>query len=85
MYNNTVNRIKYLRERGVVIEFPEDRKKTIEPSDLIDIVIVKIPCEETEPYSEVRVKISRTLQLDGGIYININCLILHVLLSTKML
>jgi len=58
-------RIKYLRERGVVIEFPEDRKKTIEPSDLIDIVIVKIPCEETEPYSEVRVKISRTLQLDG--------------------
>ena len=59
-------RIAYLRERGVEIEFPEDRAK-VAPSITASLAaaantrkvsIVKIPCDSKEPMTEVMVPIS---------------------------
>lgn len=55
------DRIQYLRERGVKIEFPEDRNKVTTPIDVDSSIsyvkVVKIPCKITDPYSEIEVPI----------------------------
>jgi CS domain len=52
-------RVQYLRDRGVEIEFPEDREKTIKSTDIgitnNRVCVVKIPCDERKPLEELRI------------------------------
>jgi hypothetical protein len=57
-------RIAWLRDRGIEIELPADRKNKqagTEPipstEETISITIVKIPCNDKEPYSEVKIPV----------------------------
>jgi HSP20 family molecular chaperone IbpA len=66
------DRIRWLRDRGVVIEFPEVRNNikaesssasspsTSKDDGMEEVTLVKIPCELSEPYSEVKVSIPKT-------------------------
>ena len=54
-------RMEWLRKRGVQIELPEDRVS--QPTDMANlkyITVVKIPCNDSEPYSEIKVGIDVT-------------------------
>ena len=72
-------RIAYLRERGVEIEFPEDRAK-VAPSITASLAadantrkvsIVKIPWDSKEPMTEVMVPISDIRNIHGDQLIDI--------------
>ena len=61
-------RIAYLRERGVEIEFPEDRHCSVSSAagasghDTVEIKVVKVikvPCNLAEPLSELQIPVSR--------------------------
>ena len=66
-------RIAYLRERGVEIEFPEDRAKVAPAitaslaaaANTRKVSIVKIPCDSKEPMTEVMVPVSDTSNVHG--------------------
>lgn len=57
-------RIQWLRDRGVIIEIPDEKKSSIssksisastDKTETITISVVKIPCNIAEPYEEVKV------------------------------
>lgn len=62
------DRIAWLKERGVFIEFPEDRLKdngnNNNDEDTKGIVIIKIPCNDTEPYQELIILINEKSGMD---------------------
>ena len=64
------DRIAWLRSRGVQIELAEDRNKKASTSDPIDpnklskVTLVKIPCNDKEPYSEMQIDILKKAQGD---------------------
>lgn len=48
------------RDRGVEIEFPADRKsKNKKPVDTRVVKVVKIPCNDDQPYSEIAVEVEK--------------------------
>ena len=63
LLESSEERIAYLRERGVEIEFPEDRQRG--PPDAaagintVKVKVVKIPCNVAEPLSELQIPVSR--------------------------
>ena len=55
-------RISWLRDRGVLIEFPNEADKAARPKGASTgksrrIYIVKIPCDEREPFKEIEIPI----------------------------
>jgi hypothetical protein len=62
------DRVNWLKERGVVIEFPEDRNKTNDindnNNDTKGIVIIKIPCNDNEPCQELIILINEHSGMD---------------------
>ena len=55
--------ISWLRDRGVLIEFPHEadkagRKKAVSTGKTSKICIVKIPCDEREPFKEIEIPVS---------------------------
>lgn len=57
------DRIAWLRSKGILIELAEDRLKSKEEANKVvtgpcrEILVVKIPCEDTEPYLEMNLSI----------------------------
>ena len=56
-------RISWLRDRGVLIEFPSEAEKAAKPKGSSSgkthkVCIVKIPCDEREPFKEIEISIS---------------------------
>ena len=68
-------RIAYLRERGVEIEFPEDRQKEGTQSQQANseeattttrkVYLVKIPCDDREPLTEIQLPVSDSESKSG--------------------
>ena len=60
---NQDDRISFLRERGVEIEFPEDRNVPKVDDDINNktasrkVYVVKIPCDEREELSEIQIPV----------------------------
>jgi len=55
------DRIDWLRNRGVIIDLPEERGKPInnslDKSKFVNITVVLIPCKDIEPYREIEIAI----------------------------
>ena len=58
--------IEYLRARGVEVELPSDRKakkisqeSSTPAENTIDIAVVKVPWNDSEPYSEIKIHIEK--------------------------